>query len=148
MPRHIAIIQDGNRRYARNAGLDTEKGHRAGADVTEKVLDWIHELGITHITLYSFSTENFNRDPTEIESLFTLFKEKFLSVLSDDRVTKYRIRVRMVGDRTLLPDDLKQVVEIVEEATKENRFVFPECSPRVWRPERDPPCSPEDPRKS
>ena len=107
MPRHIAIIQDGNRRYARNTGLDTADGHRAGADVTEKVLDWIHELGITHITLYSFSTENFNRDPSEIESLFTLFKEKFLSVLSDDRVSKYRIRVRMVGDRTLLPDDLK-----------------------------------------
>jgi tritrans,polycis-undecaprenyl-diphosphate synthase [geranylgeranyl-diphosphate specific] len=124
MPRHIAIIQDGNRRYARNAGLDTEKGHRAGADVTEKVLDWIHELGITHITLYSFSTENFNRDPSEIESLFTLFKEKFLSVLSDERVTKYRIRVRMVGDRTLLPDDLKQVVDIVEEATKENSSFF------------------------
>jgi tritrans,polycis-undecaprenyl-diphosphate synthase [geranylgeranyl-diphosphate specific] len=124
MPRHIAIIQDGNRRFARNTGLDTAEGHRAGADVTEKVLDWIHELGITHITLYSFSTENFNRDPSEIESLFTLFKEKFLSVLSDDRVSRYRIRVRMVGDRTLLPDDLKQVVEIAEEATKDNDSFF------------------------
>jgi tritrans,polycis-undecaprenyl-diphosphate synthase [geranylgeranyl-diphosphate specific] len=124
MPRHIAIIQDGNRRFARNTGLDTAEGHRAGADVTEKVLDWIHELGITHITLYSFSTENFNRDPSEIESLFTLFKEKFLSVLSDDRVSKYRIRVRMVGDRTLLPEDLRRVVEIAEEATKDNDAFF------------------------
>ncbi|MCU0630214.1 MAG: polyprenyl diphosphate synthase [Methanoregulaceae archaeon] len=123
-PRHIAIIQDGNRRYAMTSGLDTADGHRAGADVTEKVLDWVHELGISHITLYSFSTENFNRDPCEIESLFTLFKEKFMSVLTDDRVSKYRIRVRMVGDRRLLPDDLKTVVEMVEEATKENNSFF------------------------
>lgn len=123
-PRHIAIIQDGNRRYARNSGLDTADGHRAGADVTEKVLDWVHELGISHITLYSFSTENFNRNPVEIESLFTLFKEKFLSVLTDDRVSKYHIRVRMVGDRTLLPEDLKAVVELAEEATKENNTFF------------------------
>ena len=84
----------------------------------------MHELGITHITLYSFSTENFNRTPREIESLFTLFKEKFISVLTDDRVSKYRIRVRMVGDRTLLPDDLKAVVEIAEDATKENNAFF------------------------
>lgn len=123
-PRHIAIIQDGNRRYARNTGLDTSEGHRAGADVTEKVLDWAHELGIAHITLYSFSTENFNRSPREIEALFSLFKEKFLSVLTDDRVSRYRIRVRMVGDRTLLPDDLKAVVEMAEGATRENNSFF------------------------
>ncbi|MEI6841121.1 MAG: polyprenyl diphosphate synthase [Methanomicrobiales archaeon] len=123
-PRHIAIIQDGNRRYARDTGLGTAEGHRAGADVTEKVLDWVHELGITHITLYSFSTENFNRDPNEVESLFSLFKEKFVNVLTDDRVSKYRIRVRMVGDRTLLPDDLKAVVKIAEEATNENQDFF------------------------
>lgn len=156
-PRHIAIIQDGNRRYARNSGLDTADGHRAGADVTEKVLDWVHELGITHITLYSFSTENFNRDPTEIESLFMLFKEKFLSVLTDDRVSKYRIRVRMVGDRTLLPDDLKTVVGIAEEATKENNDFFLtialayggrneilHAARRILAKVRDGTCNPED----
>lgn len=123
-PRHVAIIQDGNRRYARNSGIDTADGHRAGADVTEKVLDWVHELGITHITLYSFSTENFNRNPSEIESLFMLFKEKFISVITDDRVSKYRIRVRMVGDRALLPDDLRTVVEMAEKATRENDTFF------------------------
>ncbi len=59
VPRHIAIIQDGNRRFARSLGLGTGEGHRAGADTTERVLDWAHEMGVKYITLYSFSTENF-----------------------------------------------------------------------------------------
>jgi tritrans,polycis-undecaprenyl-diphosphate synthase [geranylgeranyl-diphosphate specific] len=124
MPRHIAIIQDGNRRYAKDAGLDTAGGHRAGADVTEKVLDWAHELGIIHITIYSFSTENFSRDPDEIESLFSLFKEKFNTILTDERVARYKIRIQMVGDRTLLPDDLRKVVETAEAATKDHDSFF------------------------
>ena len=58
VPNHIAIILDGNRRYAKKLGIDTASGHRAGADKTEEMLDWAHELGIRHITLYTFSTEN------------------------------------------------------------------------------------------
>ena len=117
-PKHIAIIQDGNRRYARKAGVDASSGHRAGADVTERVLDWARELGISHMTLYSFSTENFNRDHEEVASLFSLFKEKFLAIQSDDRVTRYRIRIRMVGDRSMLPEDLLATIEAAERATE------------------------------
>jgi tritrans,polycis-undecaprenyl-diphosphate synthase [geranylgeranyl-diphosphate specific] len=120
VPNHIAIIQDGNRRYAKQMGIDTAKGHRAGADKTEEMLDWAHELGIRHITLYSFSTENFSRDSEEVGHLFTLFKEKFLSVLNDERVKKYKIRVQMVGDRSLLPDDLRQAADAAEEATRDH----------------------------
>jgi tritrans,polycis-undecaprenyl-diphosphate synthase [geranylgeranyl-diphosphate specific] len=83
IPRHIAIIQDGNRRYARGRGADTAVGHRAGADTTERLLGWACDLGVEHITLYSFSTENFNRDPDELEELFALFREKFLAIVSD-----------------------------------------------------------------
>jgi tritrans,polycis-undecaprenyl-diphosphate synthase [geranylgeranyl-diphosphate specific] len=119
VPNHIAIIQDGNRRYAKKAGLDTASGHRAGADRTEEMLDWAHDIGIRHITLYSFSTENFSRDREEVSHLFALFKEKFTSVLSDTRVHKYRIRVQMMGDRTRLPDDLRDAVDAAEEATKD-----------------------------
>jgi len=118
VPNHIAIIQDGNRRYAKKAGLDTASGHRAGADRTEEMLDWAHEIGIRHITLYTFSTENFTRDREEVTHLFALFKEKFITVLKDERVKKYRIRIQMVGDRSLLPDDLLEAVEAAEEATK------------------------------
>jgi tritrans,polycis-undecaprenyl-diphosphate synthase [geranylgeranyl-diphosphate specific] len=118
VPGHIAIIQDGNRRYAKLLGIDTATGHRAGADKTEEMLDWAHELGISHITLYTFSTENFSRKQDEVGDLFALFKEKFISVLTDERVKRYQIRVRMVGDRSLLPDDLQAAIDTAEEATK------------------------------
>jgi tritrans,polycis-undecaprenyl-diphosphate synthase [geranylgeranyl-diphosphate specific] len=120
VPNHIAIIQDGNRRYAKMLGIDTPMGHRAGADKTEEMLDWAHELGIRHITLYTFSTENFSRDKEEVDHLFALFKEKFLSVLHDERVEKYEIRVQMVGDRSMLPDDLRDAVNKAEKATQGN----------------------------
>jgi tritrans,polycis-undecaprenyl-diphosphate synthase [geranylgeranyl-diphosphate specific] len=118
IPRHIAIIQDGNRRYARAIGINTSDGHRAGAEKTEEMLDWAHELGIQHITLYTFSTENFSRADEEVGQLFALFKEKFIRVLTDERVHKYRIRVQMVGDRALLPPDLLDAIGTAEEATK------------------------------
>ena len=120
VPNHIAIIQDGNRRYAKMLGIDTTKGHRAGADKTEEMLDWAHELGIKHITLYTFSTENFSRKKDEVEDLFALFKEKFLKILDDERVKKYKIRVQMVGDRSLLPDDLREAVDKAEMATRDH----------------------------
>jgi len=118
IPTHVAIILDGNRRFAKVMGIDTAKGHRAGADKTEEMLDWAHELGIQYITIYSFSTENFNRPEDEVQDLFRLFKEKFLCTISDERVHRYKIRVQMVGDRSLLPDDLRIAIEAAEEATK------------------------------
>jgi tritrans,polycis-undecaprenyl-diphosphate synthase [geranylgeranyl-diphosphate specific] len=119
VPNHIAIIQDGNRRYAKLLGIDTAGGHRAGADKTEEMLDWAHELGIRHITLYTFSTENFSRSKDEVQHLFELFKEKFTSVLEDERVKNYRIRVQMVGDRSRIPDDLREVIDTVEASTRD-----------------------------
>jgi tritrans,polycis-undecaprenyl-diphosphate synthase [geranylgeranyl-diphosphate specific] len=120
VPTHIAILQDGNRRYAKQMGIDTARGHQAGADRTEAMLDWAQELGIRHITLYTFSTENFSRSKDEIDHLFDLFKQKFLAILRDERVKKYKIRVQMVGDRSLLPDDLKEAIDSAEESTKDN----------------------------
>jgi tritrans,polycis-undecaprenyl-diphosphate synthase [geranylgeranyl-diphosphate specific] len=124
VPNHIAIILDGNRRYAKMLGIDTASGHRAGADNTEKVLDWAHELGIRHITLYTFSTENFSRKKEEVDYLFGMFKEKFAGVMKDDRVKKYRIRVQMVGDRSRLPDDLREVIDAAEETTRSHEGFF------------------------
>jgi tritrans,polycis-undecaprenyl-diphosphate synthase [geranylgeranyl-diphosphate specific] len=88
------------------------------------MLDWAHELGIQHITLYTFSTENFNRQQEEVENLFSLFKQRFLKVLSDARVNKYHIRVQMVGDRSLLPPDLLAAIDAAEESTKEYHDFF------------------------
>ena len=124
IPRHVAIIQDGNRRYAKSYNLDTSKGHNAGADRTEKVLNWVHEIGITHISLYSFSTENFERKSEEVDELFRIFKERFQRVASDERFQKNKIHVKMVGDRSLLPSDLLNAVNIAEEATKHHNKFF------------------------
>jgi len=120
VPNHVAIIQDGNRRYAKSLGIETEKGHRAGADKTEEMLDWAHDLGIRHITLYTFSTENFSRTKQEVDHLFSLFREKFLSVPRDKRINHYKIRIKIVGDRTMLPPDLKDAIKAAENATRDN----------------------------
>jgi len=118
IPFHVAIIQDGNRRFASARGIVRQEGHRAGADRTEQVLDWSRELGIRHVTLYSFSTENLLRDEDEVKDLFALFKERFTKLVTDERIHRDRIRVRMVGDRSLLPDDLISVITRAEEATR------------------------------
>ena len=118
IPRHVAVIQDGNRRYARDQGLNTAVGHRLGADTTEEFLDWACDLGVRHITLYTFSTENFRRDKGELASLFNLFQEKFLAIIQDERVHRNHIRVQMIGDRSLLSDDLLATINAAEEATR------------------------------
>ena len=82
------------------------------------MLDWARELGISHITVYTLSTENFSKKQDEVGNLFSQFKEKFISVLTDERVERYKIRVQMVGDRSLLPDDLQAAINTAEEATK------------------------------
>jgi len=118
VPFHIAIIQDGNRRFARAQGIGVGEGHRLGADTTERVLDWAADMGVKYITLYSFSTENFRRDSAEVETLFSLFKDRFARILSDERVHRRRIRIRVFGDRSLLPPDLLERVEAAEAATR------------------------------
>lgn len=117
IPEHIAIIQDGNRRFARLKRKSVHFGHRLGADRTEQVLDWARELGIRYITLYIFSTENFNRTDDEVDELFSLFREKLAAIISDERVHRYGIRIQMIGDRDLLPTDLREAVEKAETAT-------------------------------
>lgn len=119
------MIQDGNRRYAKNHGIQKADGHRRGADTTEMVLDWASELGIRHITLYAFSTENFRRDTGELDALFRLFKLKFRAVIEDPRVHRDKIRVQIIGDRSLLPPDLLETLQAAEAATREysNYFV-------------------------
>ena len=77
---HVAIIQDGNRRFARQRGLSKLLGHSLGAETSEKVADWCLELGVKHLTLYAFSTENFERDEKEKIYLFALIKKKFIEL--------------------------------------------------------------------
>lgn len=124
IPLHVAIIQDGNRRYAKAHGKDTAFGHRLGADTTERVLDWMSELGIRHITFYAFSTENFKRPEDEKAELLRLFIEKFGSLVEDPRVYDNEINISVIGDRSLLDPVLLEKVEAAEEATRNHSRYF------------------------
>jgi len=97
--------------------MSRAEGHQAGADTTEKMLDWARELGIRHITLYCFSTENFSRDYEEVRELIELFKARLQKVVDDSQIHRDHICVQVLGDRALLPDDLRACVEDAEKAT-------------------------------
>jgi len=116
--KHVAIIQDGNRRYARSRGLPAFIGHNRGAETTSNVSDWCLELGVKHLTVYAFSTENFKRDEEEKSYLFDLIKRKLIEMYSSERIHHNRVRVRAIGRVDLLPKDLQEAIQRVEEATK------------------------------
>jgi len=119
VPRHLAIIMDGNRRFARAAGIGIRDGHAKGRDTLEELLNWCLELKIRILTVYALSTENLQRSPDELEGLMELFDGALRDIAKDERVHRHRIRVRVIGNRALLPPKLREAVTIAEEATKE-----------------------------
>jgi len=125
IPGHIGIILDGNRRWAQNHRLTVDLGHTQGADVVERLLDWCHEIGIKSITLYVLSTENLSRAPEEVEELFRLIEERLKRLLRDERIYKYKVRVKGIGKFELLPPEMREILDEVEKrtATFEGHFL-------------------------
>ncbi len=119
VPHHVAIIMDGNRRYAREFGLLVAEGHDKGREKLEQVLEWCTEIGVRILTVYAFSTENVGREQKEIEDLMKLFIENFDKLAGDERVHKHRIRVRVLGQREFLPKELRDAIRNAEERTKD-----------------------------
>jgi tritrans,polycis-undecaprenyl-diphosphate synthase [geranylgeranyl-diphosphate specific] len=117
IPSHIGIILDGNRRWAQDRKYSVDLGHAYGADVVEKLLDWCQDLGIKSITLYVLSTENLQRTAEEVQELFRLIEERLTNLLSDQRIYKYRVRVKGIGKFDLLPQSLLGILREVEEKT-------------------------------
>ena len=118
MPKHVAIIMDGNRRYSRLQGnMDVVKGHEIGVDTLEKVLDWSIELGIEIITVYAFSTENFNRPQHEVEGLMNLFVKNFKRLVDHKKIHKNEVRVKVVGRTELIPESVREAIKEAEDAT-------------------------------
>jgi len=115
---HVAIIQDGNRRYARQKNISMATGHNLGAITTEMVSDWCLELGIKHLTVYAFSTENFHRGEEEKRHLFDLIKNKLLELRDSKKIHANKVRVRAIGRIDLLPEDIKEAISLVEDATR------------------------------
>ncbi|MDS0299718.1 polyprenyl diphosphate synthase [Halogeometricum sp. S1BR25-6] len=116
-PAHVAIIQDGNRRYARSHGDDAPDGHKAGAKTTERVLDWCDEAGVEELTLYAFSTENFDRPDDELEPLFDLIESKLYEFADADRVHDSEVRICAIGQTERLPDRLREAIDYAEGET-------------------------------
>lgn len=117
VPNHLAIIMDGNRRFAAAHGLDVSKGHAKGRDTAELLLDWCLEVGVNILTIYALSTENFSRSPEELEALMDLYERALRDIAVDERVHKNQIRVRVIGNRSLLPQRVQDAIDLAERAT-------------------------------
>jgi tritrans,polycis-undecaprenyl-diphosphate synthase [geranylgeranyl-diphosphate specific] len=122
-PDHVAIIQDGNRRYARERGDDAPDGHREGAETTEQVLEWCQDFGVEELTLYAFSTENFERPAAERAHLFDLIETKLREFADADRVHDNGVCIHAIGQLDRLPDGVRDAVAYAEDRTREyDRF--------------------------
>jgi len=119
IPRHVAIIMDGNRRFAEDVGLKPETGHIFGRDKIEETVDWCIELGIKNLTLYAFSTENFNRKPEEVKEFMNLCRIELKNALDDRRIHENRIKINVMGHLESLPQDIQKVARELMEKTKD-----------------------------
>ena len=118
--KHLAIIIDGNRRYAKNKSLKQWKGHSLGAENLENFFNWCMEFEIKEITIYTLSTENLNRDKNELNHLFSLFKKFFNRLKENKKIDENKIRIKIIGKKSLLPSEIQELCNEIENKTKEN----------------------------
>ncbi len=117
IPQHIGVILDGNRRFARGIGLDVRKGHEFGVEKVHDLLEWCLELGISNVTIFVFSAENFDRTPAEVEYLFDLFVRESRKLMTHPRIKANKVRVKVIGRRSKLPDAVVTATETLEHST-------------------------------
>ena len=121
MPRHIAIIMDGNRRWAKAKGKPASFGHKEGAKTLEKIVRYANKIGLEHITVYAFSTENWKRAEDEVKALMMLL-QNYLDEYSK-RADTENIKVKILGDITALSEGMQKSIEKCMERTKNNTGV-------------------------
>lgn len=115
-PQHIAIIMDGNGRWATAKGLPRTEGHRQGAQTVTRILEATHKRGIRYVTLYAFSTENWKRPADEVNTLMDLFRQYLKKDLSE--LEKQSVRIHFIGDRTRFPQDIQTQMNKLEQSTR------------------------------
>ena len=115
IPKHVAIIMDGNGRWAQNKNLPRRKGHKEGVNTLKKIAKAAGEMGIKYLTVYAFSTENWKRPDTEINFLFNLFENTIKNEL--DELKKNNVHVNVIGRKKSLPSNLVKQIEYLEENT-------------------------------
>ncbi len=118
LPRHVGVILDGNRRYAKARGLDTiADGHRHGAEKIHQLLDWCHDLGIPYVSLWMLSTENLARDEREVGDLVEIIAGTIHRIAYDPRNRARGVRITAVGSLDVLPDELRRALKEAEDVT-------------------------------
>lgn len=115
LPRHIAIIMDGNGRWATRRGLPRTAGHKAGAETFRRIATYCKNLGISYLTVYAFSTENWKRSETEVNAIMILLKKYLLEAV--DSMERDNIRLRFLGDMTPIPMELQALAHQTDEIT-------------------------------
>lgn len=118
LPKHIAIIMDGNRRWAKNNGLTTKEGHKAGSKNLERIAIFCNELGIKYLTVYAFSTENWKRTKEEVSALMFILKANLDSMLR--KMDLKNIKIRVIGEKEHIPTDIQEKIDKLVEKTKNN----------------------------
>lgn len=118
VPEHVAVILDGNGRWAKKRGMPRNFGHKAGASAVEKACENAWNLGIKYFTVYAFSTENWKRSEQEVTGLMNLLRNYLKGAV--DTSEKNHMKVRVIGDRTRLADDINKAIDELEESTKDN----------------------------
>jgi short-chain Z-isoprenyl diphosphate synthase len=122
LPRHVALIIDGNRRWAIREGFqDVGVGHRRGAEKILELLQWCIELGVAEVTIWALSVENLSRSTEELDALLDVLTERLAGLADRKRSSAPPMRVRVIGRREALPERLQQAIELAERATQESR---------------------------
>ena len=118
IPQHIAIILDGNGRWAKSKGMPRNYGHAQGSKNVEKICETAYKMGVKYLTVYAFSTENWSRPQSEVDALMTLLRNYMKTCLKT--AEKNRMKVRVIGEKSRLDEDIRLRISELEEATKNN----------------------------
>jgi len=123
IPKHVGVILDGNRRWATSRNMVSWEGYYYGAKIVSDFLKWCLDLGIHTVTLYAFSTENFNRPENEVNELMRIYEENLIKTMNSNLIHDYKVRICVMGRTNLLNDKLQKLIEDAKEATKDyDRF--------------------------
>lgn len=118
MPQHLGLILDGNRRFAKALQIETHQGHDFGAHKAYEVIDWCVSVGIPHVTLWVFSSDNKSRDPKEVAQLLELFAREAHLMLTDPRIHHNKVRIKLIGQIEDFPESVQEALRTLEQATE------------------------------
>lgn len=118
LPKHIAFILDGNRRYSQFFGITKKEAYSFGVDKAFKVVEWCFDLGVKEVTLYVLSQDNLYRNKEDLKIVLESIRQGAEKLLHDDKISKYGIHVKFIGETSKLPEDIKELIHKIEEKTK------------------------------